>query len=171
MRRTALTLLELLVVIAILGCLASLLLPAALAVREAARAGQCRSNLRQIGVHVQRRMVDRDCFESIRMVQEIDLRCPTIRLLKPELLVTYSQNPCAPIRRVTLLERYGLPSTEIPTFWETAMAHGDFYFVLYLDGHVGVSPSVAWEAIADPDEELQLPEVTRAFQLRALPGG
>jgi prepilin-type N-terminal cleavage/methylation domain-containing protein/prepilin-type processing-associated H-X9-DG protein len=49
-RRTGFTLIELLVVVAIIALLVALVLPAVQQARERARAGQCISNLRQIGL-------------------------------------------------------------------------------------------------------------------------
>lgn len=51
-KRTAMTLVELLVVIAIIGTLIALLLPAIQAARASARAANCQSNMRQIGLAV-----------------------------------------------------------------------------------------------------------------------
>jgi prepilin-type N-terminal cleavage/methylation domain-containing protein len=49
MRRPAFTLIELLLVIAIIAILAAILFPVFARAREAARATQCRSNLKRMG--------------------------------------------------------------------------------------------------------------------------
>ena len=61
-RRPGMTLIELLVVVAVIAILASLLLPAIIQVRGAARKSQCESNLKQLAQAVQSFQHRNDCL-------------------------------------------------------------------------------------------------------------
>jgi hypothetical protein len=118
-----------------------------LACREAARATQYRSNLHQFGLYIEQRMMAaNDVMPRIDIKNELNLRCPTIPDIdkKFENLLPYSQTTLSPIRRMELLEYHELPSSEIGTFWEISQGHGDFYFVVFLDGHVESVPTLKW---------------------------
>lgn len=140
------TLVELLVSIATIGILAGLLLPAAQAAREAARAAQCQSNLHQFGVDLQARM-GRD--ERIP-----DFTDGPQRLECPEHFALYGQGSyfqqCVGDKRQLLLELYQLPSDRIVVVYDLYDIHGARRFALFADSHVAAvdDGDVGYEALS-----------------------
>lgn len=136
--RRAFTLVELLVVVSVLGLLAGLLLPAVQAAREAARDAQCKSNLHQLGAHIQH-------YESIHGVLPMAWYdrslegvawCPTCRETNQDgYYQMYSE--IEPVRRIELMEQRQQPSDKIEVLRDSWYVHFKSANVLYLDGHVG----------------------------------
>jgi prepilin-type N-terminal cleavage/methylation domain-containing protein/prepilin-type processing-associated H-X9-DG protein len=96
--RKGFTLIELLVVIAIIAILAAILFPVFARAREAARATQCRSNLKQLGTAVM--MYTQDYDETLPIERTINPSMSVIQFLDPYIKSKAvwdcpSQNPSA----------------------------------------------------------------------------
>lgn len=133
--RRGFSLIELLVVVSVLGLLAGLLFPAVQAAREAARASQCRSNLHQIGIDLQRKLIDQRTIADVGVSDRGILFCPTFKAHFWE--QEYRQFHDGDTREM-VMEETGLSSDLVVVASCPANVHSDASVCLYLDGHVGM---------------------------------
>lgn len=157
------SLVELLAVIGIIGVLVGLLIPAVQAVRGTARKVQCQSNLRQIGIAMERfldRHGDRGRYPDAVMMPSVAPERPTIRdILKPyveqndslfgcpcdtkyfaEEGISYeyrSMQLAGKTRAEALRRRNGdmRKASELMVLYDFDPWHADSRNVLYADGH------------------------------------
>jgi prepilin-type N-terminal cleavage/methylation domain-containing protein/prepilin-type processing-associated H-X9-DG protein len=129
--RRAFTLIELLISLAVIGLLLSLLLPGVHAAREAARNAECRSNLHQLGIDLERLNI---CGKLPRLVLGYRPTCPTL-VAQYEDWQSYEQL-VADMTHPQILAYYDAPSDRIVVVQETMPVHHDSVNLLYLDGHV-----------------------------------
>lgn len=134
----AFTLIELLTVIAIIGILAAIIIPVVGRVRATARAAQCKSNLRQLGVathlyvtdnrgvfppgdfkpytyYLERYLTPREGNDSVKNQGSVVDECPS-RAIRIEGKITrsYSANPFAFVRGPEATTSSGQPRNETP---------------------------------------------------------
>jgi hypothetical protein len=136
MKRRGFTLVELCVSFATLALLAGLLLPAVMAARSAAREAECRSNLHQVAVDMERRMGRREVIAHFGDNPECrSLRCPEVD--EDGYQGIYNQFIFGE-RRPVVVESYGVPSSRIVTVCDLKPIHRGMQLAAFLDGHVAV---------------------------------
>ncbi len=137
--RKAFTLVELLVTVASLAMLASLLLPAVLAAREAARCAQCQSNLHQIAVELESLTTDKYRYPETfaesphRFVSPVF--CPSASVVHGNDVEYAFAWPC--MTRLQVLDYTDLPSSRVYAVSDCETLHFGQRYAAYMDGHVG----------------------------------
>jgi type II secretory pathway pseudopilin PulG len=131
-------LVELLVCFAVIGCLAGLLFPAVQAVREAARDVQCKSNLHQFDIEINRRDWQRDRIPHVLIGPKQSFwTCPKFNPQDSPLLPHSYQQVCWGMTRHHFIEKYSSDSQNIVLVQDAQAVHGCGYqFALYFDGSV-----------------------------------
>jgi prepilin-type N-terminal cleavage/methylation domain-containing protein len=132
--RRAFTLVELLVAVAIIGLLLGLLMPAVQAVREAARDAECKSNLHQFGIDIERRICTRGLIPNLKL--GLNPYCKSIVALHGDDWPSYEQLVLEMTHPQIRYYFDDAPSDEIVVISETMPVHHESSNHLYLDGHV-----------------------------------
>jgi prepilin-type N-terminal cleavage/methylation domain-containing protein len=140
--RRAFTLVELLVSVSIIGLLMGLLMPAVQAVREAARDTQCRSNLHQLGIDVERIYSIRGKIPLVLAgVKQPHWDCPKFVEANPGWTCSYNQ-PRRGQTRIYYMEQHQRDSDTIVLFEDAQAVHGTYEAFggyrlgLFMDGNV-----------------------------------
>jgi prepilin-type N-terminal cleavage/methylation domain-containing protein len=136
------TLVELLVSISIVGLLIGLLMPAVQAVREAARDTQCKSNLHQLGIDVERIHSVRGKIPLVLTgVPQPHWSCPKFVEAYPGWTCSYNQ-PRRGQTRIYYMDQHQRDSDTIVLFEDAQAVHGTYEafggyrLALFMDGNV-----------------------------------